>query len=375
MDEEDITTRSVGKDIADVENDFVLTEKPESRIIFKAEIHGDGIRGYLIRQRRKSKDDKWEKEETIKITKLDKGQSLKIELPTEAISNLYDAIEKLRVILKEQGVEYGENRYKFQDIDDVSITNDNKTKFIEKIVNAGYSEDALKSIADYTPHLIEKISYLKTVEHRKGILSVFKEKLESKTEDESFWQNLFKENSWIFGYGLEYKFLNITTDQPIYTGANYNGSGDQRGDYLLNSEAEIKFTVLVEIKKPDTNLISKNPYRNGVWKLESELLWAVSQLQINCNSWFREGSKSDFARDVLEKDNIYSYQPKGILIIGNTKQLDNREKRNTFEAFRRNLFNPEIITFDELYERADFIVNHLEENIEEDDKDDDDIPF
>ena len=33
-------------------------------------------------------------------------------------------------------------------------------------------------------------------------------------------------------------------------------------------------------------------------------------------------------------------------------------KLNCFEIFRRNLHNPEVITFDELYERAMFIVNN-----------------
>ncbi len=37
-----------------------------------------------------------------------------------------------------------------------------------------------------------------------------------------------------------------------------------------------------------------------------------------------------------------------------------REKIETFESLRRSLNNPEIITFDELYERARFIVGHEE---------------
>jgi hypothetical protein len=36
--------------------------------------------------------------------------------------------------------------------------------------------------------------------------------------------------------------------------------------------------------------------------------------------------------------------------------LDNRDKRATFDIFKKNLHNPEIVTFDELYERAKFIV-------------------
>ena len=35
----------------------------------------------------------------------------------------------------------------------------------------------------------------------------------------------------------------------------------------------------------------------------------------------------------------------------------NREQYRSFELFRRNTASPEILTFDELYERAKFIVH------------------
>ena len=36
----------------------------------------------------------------------------------------------------------------------------------------------------------------------------------------------------------------------------------------------------------------------------------------------------------------------------------NKDKLRSFELFRKNISSPEIITFDELYERARFIVLH-----------------
>lgn len=57
----------------------------------------------------------------------------------------------------------------------------------------------------------------------------------------------------------------------------------------------------------------------------------------------------------------FNYLPKAYLVIGTLSEfvIDNtmnEEKYSSFELFRRNLSNPEIITFDELYERAKFIV-------------------
>ena len=56
--------------------------------------------------------------------------------------------------------------------------------------------------------------------------------------------------------------------------------------------------------------------------------------------------------------------PKSFLVVGSLKEFTaakgvNEARHRSFELFRPNL-NPEIITFDELYERARFIVHQHE---------------
>ena len=352
---EKIKTKSVGLGIADVEEDFILSEKPMSRLVFHAKIHNKGIRGKIIRQRRETKTDKWIPDKAIDIRTLGKLESIHLDMNTDAIKNLYLAILKLAKILRQFGVEYGENEYLVVDPNNVLITDANKIEYIKKILESGYDEELWQCLVESKPSLVTKMSYAQIIADRKVVLEEFKKSLQIEN-GESYWQKFFKKNQWIFGYGLKYQFLNLITDQPSYLGSDFNGSGGQRGDFLMNSEAEKKFTVLVEIKKPSANLVMSEEYRNGIWKLGNELLWAISQIQINCISWFRDGSRRDFARDKLENNNIFTYEPKGILVIGNTSQLDNRIKIQTFEAYRKNLHNPEIITYDELYERAKFIV-------------------
>lgn len=61
----------------------------------------------------------------------------------------------------------------------------------------------------------------------------------------------------------------------------------------------------------------------------------------------------------IEKlSSINTISPKGIVVIGMTNQLTSFDMKNTFERFRNELHNPEIITFDELFERAKFIVEN-----------------
>jgi Domain of unknown function (DUF4263) len=130
----------------------------------------------------------------------------------------------------------------------------------------------------------------------------------------------------------------------------------EKGDFLKRTEAEVRFTVLVEIKRPDSSLLGNKPYRSGAWQLGEDLVGGVSQLQTNCRRWELSGSQAEQNREALLQKRIYTVQPKGILVIGITNQLNDIDKRNTFELFRRNVINPEVLTFDELYERAKFIV-------------------
>jgi len=67
-----IATKSIGAGIVEVKEDFVLNEKPMSRLVFHAQIHDKGIRGIIIRQRRKSNDDVWVPDETVDIRTLEK---------------------------------------------------------------------------------------------------------------------------------------------------------------------------------------------------------------------------------------------------------------------------------------------------------------
>jgi hypothetical protein len=109
-------------------------------------------------------------------------------------------------------------------------------------------------------------------------------------------------------------------------------------------------------------LVVNRDYRNGVAQINKELVGGVSQLQVNCRTWEREGSRSENNIEQLISDSIDTIQPRGILVIGRLNQVSRIAARNTFELYRRNVVNPEIITFDELYERARYIVGNTSNN-------------
>ena len=219
---------------------------------------------------------------------------------------------------------------------------------------------------------------------RKDGLELFKE-LFRKDIKETEWQLFFKRNSWIFGYGLDYRFLSILQREASVSSTDLDGTNEVKLDYLLGDK---NFTVIVELKRPDTALFENDKNRSESWKLSKDLTYAVSQILSQKAEWEIKAQTDQFNGDghKIEQSTI---SPKTILIIGNTNQFSGSTrsdliKKKTFELYRRNSRNIDIITYDELLERAQFIVNdgiisEKEENeIEEKSQvedDYDDLPF
>lgn len=192
---------------------------------------------------------------------------------------------------------------------------------------------------------------------RKERLQEFDTSIKSHASEEDWWQDYFEQNKWIFGYGLNYQILRTQQDQPNYGGTKVDGKGGQRGDYLSSTEGDLSFTVLVEIKTPNTLLLQgASEIRSGTWSLSKDLTDAITQLQTNVDTWDKQGSRQPDNVDKLEKENIFTVQPKGIVVIGDLSSLNTRSKRETFQRFRRSLHGIDILTFDELLKRARFIV-------------------
>ena len=193
---------------------------------------------------------------------------------------------------------------------------------------------------------------------RREKLGEFEKALSEHSNDEGWWQDFFEKNKWIFGYGLNYEILRQQQPQPNYGGTRVDGTGGQRGDNLMSTMGDLNFTVLVEIKTPAKPLLQgTKEIRSGAWSLSKDLTDALSQIQANIQTWEKQGSEQVDNRDRFERESVYTVKPKGIIIIGTLSQLvDNRHKRETLQRFRKSIHGIDIITFDELFKRAQFIV-------------------
>lgn len=369
----------------------VIEEKTTTRKVLIVDLNdkkkdvGETV-GIMLVHQRKKRNDEWVDVESINLNSLKGGEGVKLNLDSKNTKKVYDELTKLYALVDKEGVKYGVQEFSIAKADEiVQVSKDRKT-VIERLLAENYGQEVWEELVSSNPDLATKLSIARIQTNRNEALEIFKKNLQSKNPDESFWQNFFAENDWIFGYGLNYQFLHLQNEQPDYGGKNYTGKGSQKGDFLMSTAAESQFTVLVEIKTPATKLLSykssqprqvKNP-RNDVWLLSSDFLGAISQIQVNCRTWSIDSQKPENIRS-LEKYNIFTVEPKGILIIGHTNEFENNESIvSCFESYRRNTQNPEIVTFDELFKRAEFIVNNKLESKEENEQsidENEDLPF
>lgn len=211
------------------------------------------------------------------------------------------------------------------------------------------------------------------------IFNDFLSKMDQITEPE--WQLFFKQNPWIFGFGLDYRFLNILQREASVSSTDLDGKNQVNSDFLLGTT---NFTVLVELKRPDTKLFEKSKDRSESWKLSKDLTYAISQILAQKAEW-QIKSQTDQYTSTGNKISQETFDPKTILIIGHSDQYKGETKtdlikRKTFELYRRNSKNIEILTFDEVFERAKFIVNDGPEQDDDNERnkgevEEDDLPF
>jgi len=271
--------------------------------------------------------------------------------------------------------------YRFQDSGPVNISDDKlQQKNISEIQARKLIQDNHEVFSEVLKSEITKEDIV-AVGYRKKQVEVYRKFLEDEeyfnsirekieTTNEGLWQKYFEKNPWIFGYGLGYILVSSLDEkklEQVVKGYDFNSPG-KRVDALLKTRGIVSSLCFTEIKTHKTKLLENKPYRSGCWAPSKELAGAVAQVQ---------GTVASAVENLSERINIeddqgnptgeelFKYQPKSYLVIGNldefkTEKGVNKDKFRSFELYRKNTNNPEIITFDELFERAKYIVHQNE---------------
>ena len=182
--------------------------------------------------------------------------------------------------------------------------------------------------------------------------------------EEAVWQHFLSTNAWILGLNVDIRFLQELMPEVHIGISDIRGQGGSKADILAIHD----YTVLIELKKPSTKIFTdskSDTARAGTWSFSRDFIDGISQCLAQKNQWLTSFEQK--TKDITWNNgvSIRNIDPKVIFIIGNKTEefpqdsLDQNiySKRDTFESFRRNSRNVDIITYDELYKRAAAIVH------------------
>lgn len=209
--------------------------------------------------------------------------------------------------------------------------------------------------ADLTP---EEINLLLG---RRQALEQFEAQIGKGEWAEAAWQDFFEMQNWVFGYGLDYRIMRLFDREMVVGMAGTDNRNKPTLDFLMTFT---DYTVLVEIKRPDTPIFqSRKSGRAGTWRFSSDFMDAVSQVLEQKAEWLSAAQSGDqYDKSGTRRLEARTRDAKTILVIGNRAEFDQSNnlrdatiKRDTFELFRRDTRTLEILTFDELFDRARFI--------------------
>lgn len=184
---------------------------------------------------------------------------------------------------------------------------------------------------------------------------------------ERVWQHFFEDNPWMFGVTLAGQLL-LEWDpkrlEQVVKGGSIAGVG-KRLDALMQTSGRVRSMVFAEIKTHRADLLHKE-YRAGCWAPSTDLAGGVAQIQGTVHRAVdaigeRITQVAEDGSEVVGGE-TYLLRPRSFLVIGNLSELEGAggglhlDKFRSFELYRRQLQEPEILTFDELFARASWVV-------------------
>jgi hypothetical protein len=181
---------------------------------------------------------------------------------------------------------------------------------------------------------------------------------------EEFWQQTLTENSFVLEYVFSWP-CTIVKGKAYVGGKNISNTEGKIVDFLVKNRIT-ENAALIEIKTPQTPLLGRQ-YRQGVMNVSEDLSGSILQAL----DYKRSLDQHYHSLTQGQQDLFSVFDPKAVVLIGNAREgLVGMDRRKSFELFRNQMSNVNVITFDELFEKTAQLINTLEQAAEQDE-----VPF
>jgi len=211
---------------------------------------------------------------------------------------------------------------------------------------------SVDTLAKDEPHALLALKSEIELVTLKGLIDRFNEML-TKELPESRWQAFLRDNPFILSMAFSAPAIMIQENAYV-GGKRFNGSNGKFADFLM-ATASTGNLALIEIKRPQTNLLTQSAYRGtDVYGPSAELNGAIYQV---LDQRFRLHKNLPLFKDETERNDIHAHAVRCIVIAGTSAQETHLKK--SFEIIRNAFSEVTIITFDELRSRLTEIHNAL----------------
>jgi hypothetical protein len=163
-------------------------------------------------------------------------------------------------------------------------------------------------------------------------------------DDEEFWEQALAERTFLLSQLFAYPVV-VIRKKAYVGGKEVTNKGGNIVDFLGRTESTHS-AILIEIKTPETLLLSSE-YRDRAYPFSRHVAGAITQVLR-----YRQSFMRDFYSVTrnLEKP-LSAVEPRCLVIAGHTSQLDNDDKRESFDVQRERLQGVTVITYDEMFVR------------------------
>jgi hypothetical protein len=199
---------------------------------------------------------------------------------------------------------------------------------------------------------IERVTLAKMIE-------AFKEKLASKLT-EPHWQTFFEQNKFVLSMAFA-RPVELSHTQFHAKGSMLSGAGAQIGDFLFKEYGQA--LAIVEIKTPETDLLRNTPYRGrDVFGPHSGLSGAVTQVLFQQSELRQRWMGHVHDNPALRQSSADVI--KCVVVAG--RMPTDPSRLRSFEIFRNACKDVDVITFDELLAKLEFLKQELTPKAEPD---------
>lgn len=247
-----------------------------------------------------------------------------------------DGLKRARLLLKKLGEEGKLSAF---------------TQLIDWVVDVPDIHLVADTLSEIKTEHLQKISTLIGISSVRKAISFWQENKEN--SDEEFWQAFLKDNSYVLSQTFLFPVI-ILEDKAFVGGKGIGNKGGNILDFLFTHRLSNN-VALIEIKTPATSLLGSE-YRTGVYGVSQDLSGSISQV-LN----YKDSLSKEYASLVMNSPHdFHAFDPKCVVIAGCISSLRGRERLRSFELFRSNLKDVQIVTYDELFNKLEMLLHLLE---------------